>query len=106
MGHNVSKGDGKSCWLCVHGKIYDVTKFLNDHPGGEEILFEHSAQDASEAYEDVGHSTDARNMMKEYLIGELHKDDIKPRSDFYTKPMTNATSSSDTDWSQYLLPLS
>ena len=28
--------------------------------------------DATEAFEDVGHSTDARDLMKDYLIGELH----------------------------------
>ena len=44
---------------------------LTQHPGGEEILVEHGGQDATEPFEDVGHSTDARDMMKEYLIGEL-----------------------------------
>ena len=28
--------------------------------------------DGTEAFEDVGHSTDARDLMKDYLIGELH----------------------------------
>lgn len=22
-----------SCWLCVRGIVYDVTRFLDDHPG-------------------------------------------------------------------------
>ena len=30
---------------------------------------------ASEAFEDVGHSTDAKEIMKQYKIGTLHKDD-------------------------------
>ena len=34
-------------------------------------MFENAGQHATEAFEDVGHSTDAREMMKEYLIGEL-----------------------------------
>ncbi len=46
--------------------------FLWQHPGGEEILMENSGSDATEAFEDVGHSTDAREMMKEYKIGKLH----------------------------------
>ena len=33
---------------------------------------ENSGTDATEAFEDVGHSTDAREMMKEYRIGKLH----------------------------------
>lgn len=32
---------------------------------------EQGGQVATEAFEDVGHSTDAREMMKEYLVGEL-----------------------------------
>jgi cytochrome b involved in lipid metabolism len=44
---------------------------LFQHPGGEEILIENAGDDATEAFEDVGHSSDAREMMKDYLIGEL-----------------------------------
>ena len=43
------------------------------HPGGEEILIENAGTDATEAFEDVGHSTDAREMMKDYCIGELNE---------------------------------
>jgi len=43
------------------------------HPGGEEILIEHAGQDATEPFEDVGHSSDSREMMAEYLIGELNE---------------------------------
>jgi hypothetical protein len=28
----------KSCWLVVHGKVYDVTDFLEEHPGGYDII--------------------------------------------------------------------
>lgn len=27
-----------SCWLVIHGKVYDVTKFLDEHPGGYDII--------------------------------------------------------------------
>lgn len=41
------------------------------HPGGEEVLLEQISKDATEAFEDVGHSSDARDMMKKYKVGEL-----------------------------------
>ena len=44
----------KSCWLVIHNKVYDVTKFLNTHPGGSEILLEVAGTDATDAFEDVG----------------------------------------------------
>lgn len=26
--------------MSIHGKVYDVTKFLEEHPGGEEVMLE------------------------------------------------------------------
>lgn len=51
--------------------------FFLQHPGGEEVLLEQAGKDASEAFEDVGHSTDARELMKRYLIGELIESERK-----------------------------
>ncbi|XP_061614472.1 cytochrome b5 isoform X2 [Phyllopteryx taeniolatus] len=45
------------------------------HPGGEEVLREHAGDDATESFEDVGHSGDARHVAAQMLIGELHPDD-------------------------------
>ncbi len=28
----------KDCWILVHGKVYDVTAFLEEHPGGYDII--------------------------------------------------------------------
>jgi cytochrome b involved in lipid metabolism len=37
----VEKHDKKDdCWMVIHGKVYDVTKFLGEHPGGEEVMLE------------------------------------------------------------------
>merc|ERR1712179_722896 len=68
--HNITKGKDKSVWIVLHDKVYEITKFLDEHPGGEEILFENAGGDATENFEDVGHSSDAREMLEEYYIGE------------------------------------
>ena len=59
-------------------QVYDVTGFLAEHPGGEEILLESAGVDATEGFEDVGHSTDARTLLDDYLVGELREEDKKP----------------------------
>lgn len=48
------------------------------HPGGEEVLLEQAGRDGSEAFEDVGHSTDARELMLKYKIGEIVENERKP----------------------------
>ena len=30
----------KKVWLAIGGKAYDVTEFLCEHPGGEEVMME------------------------------------------------------------------
>lgn len=65
------KNNRNSIWLIIHNNVYDVTKFLNEHPGGEEVLLELAGKDATENFEDVGHSSDARELMKQYKIGVL-----------------------------------
>ena len=28
----------EDCWLVISGKVYDVTEFLDEHPGGFDIV--------------------------------------------------------------------
>ncbi|CDW80177.1 cytochrome b5 [Stylonychia lemnae] len=60
------------CWLLIEGKVYDVSPYMDKHPGGSDILLANaSGQDASEAYEDADHSKRAKEMLKKYFIGVL-----------------------------------
>lgn len=49
--------------------MHDVTAFLDDHPGGDEILLDATARDATQEFEDVGHSGEARAQLAEMVIG-------------------------------------
>ena len=61
----------EDAWMSLHGKVYDVTKYLEDHPGGEEVLLDRGGKDGTEDFEDVGHSNEARKKLNEFEIGEL-----------------------------------
>ena len=50
-----------------------MTKFLNDHPGGPEIILDVAGKDAHEQFEDIGHSEAAKQDTEEYLVGKLHE---------------------------------
>ncbi|XP_029284570.1 cytochrome b5 type B [Cottoperca gobio] len=92
--HNMSSDP----WLIIHDKVYDITSFLEEHPGGEEVLLEQAGADATESFEDVGHSTDAREMLQQYYVGELHMDDRKKETE---NEENDANSSS---WTTWLIP--
>lgn len=51
--------------------MYDVTKYLEEHPGGSEVLLDHAGKYADEMFEDIGHSGDAKEKLKTLLVGEL-----------------------------------
>uniref|UniRef100_A0A8D0GFD0 Cytochrome b5 type B n=1 Tax=Sphenodon punctatus TaxID=8508 RepID=A0A8D0GFD0_SPHPU len=71
-GEVAKRNSCKEAWLVIRERVYDVTRFVEEHPGGEEVLLEQAGADATESFEDVGHSTDAQEMLKQYFIGEVH----------------------------------
>ncbi|KAJ7739909.1 cytochrome b5-like heme/steroid binding domain-containing protein [Mycena metata] len=60
-------------YILIHEKVYNVTKFLDEHPGGDEVILSEAGQDATEAFEDVGHSDEARELLPGMLVGEFEK---------------------------------
>ena len=70
------KTEEDGVWLAISGKAYDVTKFLCEHPGGEEVMMEVTGMDATADFEDVGHSDEARKMMEDTKSGIVVKGDI------------------------------
>ncbi|XP_074142206.1 cytochrome b5 type B isoform X2 [Sminthopsis crassicaudata] len=69
-----------------------------DHPGGEEVLIEQGGRDATESFEDVGHSVDAKDMLKQYYIGEVHPSDRKEKS-------KDSGSFFKSCWSNWIIPV-
>ncbi|CAL1701016.1 unnamed protein product [Somion occarium] len=70
-----------SIWLLVHEKVYDVTKFIDEHPGGDEVILAETGKDATEAFEDVGHSDEARALLPDLFVGDFEKDgELKVKS--------------------------
>ncbi|KAJ3680124.1 hypothetical protein LUZ60_016402 [Juncus effusus] len=80
--HNVAK----DCWLIIHGKVYDLTPFMDEHPGGDEVLLAATGKDATNDFEDVGHSIAAREMMEKYFIGEIDASTV-PAKRAYIPPL-------------------
>jgi cytochrome-b5 reductase len=61
------------CWMAIYDNVYDVTKFINEHPGGM-IIADYAGRDATEAFEnEFPHSDEAKKMLAKYKIGKLKK---------------------------------
>ena len=58
-------------WLTVDGGVYDVTRYLDTHPGGPRALRKHAGTDASAAFHGDQHPDDAAIMLADLRIGSL-----------------------------------
>ncbi|XP_062551925.1 uncharacterized protein LOC134217163 [Armigeres subalbatus] len=61
----------QDCWIVLYDRVYDITNFLETHPGGHDVLLEHAGRDATIAFTGTGHSKAAFASLKMYEIGEL-----------------------------------
>ncbi|KZV80757.1 fatty acid-2 hydroxylase [Exidia glandulosa HHB12029] len=64
----------KDCWITRNGVVYDVTDFIMDHPGGEDLILNHAGTDVGAVMADPGqheHSSAAYDMLAEYAVGRI-----------------------------------
>eukprot|EP00928_Gymnodinium_smaydae_P054264 TRINITY_DN3806_c0_g2_i1.p1 TRINITY_DN3806_c0_g2~~TRINITY_DN3806_c0_g2_i1.p1 ORF type:complete len:1047 (+),score=117.42 TRINITY_DN3806_c0_g2_i1:43-3183(+) len=68
-------------WIIVKQEVYDVTEWLEEHPGGKFLLLAFAGRDATEPFETVAHSAIAlrelRRLHKGFMM-EGHASDIQP----------------------------
>lgn len=57
-------------WVMVGGKVYDLSKFYKQHPGGPDVIEEYAGKDGTKSFKDAGHPASAKKEMEGYLIGE------------------------------------
>lgn len=69
-------------WIVVHGRVYDVSRYGDLHPGGADVVAECAGEDATRDWEGVGHgyghgrvrmagfvSNSMRRMLKGQVVG-------------------------------------
>eukprot|EP01080_Neovahlkampfia_damariscottae_P006816 gene6816-10981_t len=57
-------------WIIIHNKVYDITKFISQHPGGLLILT-NVGGDSTDSFLKFGHGTKAKKLLQQFYIGEL-----------------------------------
>ncbi|MBA0778795.1 hypothetical protein Gotri_006611 [Gossypium trilobum] len=62
------------CWIIIKDKVYDVTSYVEEHPGGDAILA-HAGDDSTEGFYGYApqHATRVFDMIDDFYIGDLQK---------------------------------
>ncbi|KZV88556.1 hypothetical protein EXIGLDRAFT_563744, partial [Exidia glandulosa HHB12029] len=66
----------ESCWVVIAGRVYDVTQFLDEHPGGASVILKYAGRDATAEYEELH----APGTLDEHLPKDKHLGPVDPNS--------------------------
>eukprot|EP00250_Pteridium_aquilinum_P002558 c12779_g1_i1 orf=189-557(-) len=58
------------CWIIIKNKVYNVTPYVEEHPGGYAIL-NHAGGDSTEGFYGPQHASRVFDMVDEFYIGDL-----------------------------------
>lgn len=42
------------CWIAINGVVYDVSRYIDKHPGGPANLLHHAGADGTRSFKDIG----------------------------------------------------
>ncbi len=63
-----------SCWSAINGNVYDLTKWINSHPGGSGAIRSLCGTDGTSAYNGMhGNQGKPQSRLAGYLLGPLSK---------------------------------
>ncbi|KAI8983971.1 acyl-CoA dehydrogenase/oxidase [Mycotypha africana] len=65
--HNVEN----DCWVIVHNYVFDVTHFLNEHPGGKKILLKVAGTDATTQFDNFHNTSILNKYLPNLMIGKI-----------------------------------
>ncbi|XP_077430750.1 cytochrome b5 reductase 4 [Vanacampus margaritifer] len=59
------------CWTCIRGMVYNVTPYMDYHPGGEDELMKAAGIDGTDLFDQVHRWVNYESMLKECLVGRM-----------------------------------
>lgn len=60
----------KSLWIIIDSEVFDLTKFVDMHPGGSGVLWEVAGKDATEQFYEM-HRQEVLHKYKRFKIGDI-----------------------------------
>ena len=59
------------CWICIRGKVYNVTPYLDFHPGGVDEMMRGAGSDATVLFNEIHKYVNFESMLKKCFVGPL-----------------------------------
>ncbi|XP_032999238.1 cytochrome b5 reductase 4 isoform X3 [Lacerta agilis] len=59
------------CWICIRGLVYNITPYMEYHPGGEDELMKAAGADGTELFDQVHRWVNYESMLKECMVGRM-----------------------------------
>ena len=66
---------GKDAWTVYQGKVYNITPYLQFHPGGEAEIMKGAGRDSAKLFMEVHPWVNWDGMLSECLVGVLVAED-------------------------------
>ncbi|KAI1474936.1 hypothetical protein K445DRAFT_320551 [Daldinia sp. EC12] len=83
-----SHNSKKSCYVTIGTNVYDVTDFVESHPGGPDLILEYAGKDITAILKDEishKHSESAYEILEEYQTAFLVTDKLAPNGNVQKK---------------------
>ncbi|KAL4955419.1 FMN-dependent dehydrogenase-domain-containing protein [Aspergillus filifer] len=60
-----------SCWIVIQGQVYDLTSFLDEHPGGAAVILEYGGKHATSVFDAIHPKGTIEQLPKEMNLGPI-----------------------------------
>uniref|UniRef100_A0ABI7X7G1 Cytochrome b5 reductase 4 n=1 Tax=Felis catus TaxID=9685 RepID=A0ABI7X7G1_FELCA len=77
------------CWICIRGFVYNVTPYMEYHPGGEDELMRAAGSDGTDLFDQVHRWVNYESMLKECLVGRMAVKPALPKDYHEEKKVLN-----------------
>ena len=58
-------------WVVIDGKVYDLTEYVHEHPGGSEAIAKNAGKDATVGFKGPQHPSRVFDIVEDYRVGTL-----------------------------------
>ena len=69
---HVATHDSKDdLWVIIDDKVYDLTEYVDEHPGGGESIARNAGKDATKGFKGPQHPSRVFDIVEDYRVGTL-----------------------------------